>query len=128
VGARRAIEADGAPEALGPYSQGVVAGGLLFCAGQIGLEPESGELVKGGAGDETTRCLRNLSAVCEAAGTSLDRAARLTVYTKLPQKFAEINEAYGAFFESEPPARATIGVSELPMGAMVEIDAIVALD
>jgi 2-iminobutanoate/2-iminopropanoate deaminase len=124
---RRAIEAEGAPAAIGPYSHAVEAGGLLFCSGQLGLDPESGELVGETAGEQTTRCLQNLAAVCAAAGTGLDRAARLTVYTTELQRFDQINEAYAAFFEGEPPARAAVGVAALPKGALVEIDAIVAL-
>jgi 2-iminobutanoate/2-iminopropanoate deaminase len=124
---RRRIEAEGAPAAIGPYSQAVEAGGLLFCSGQLGLDPESGELVGKTARDQTTRCLENLAAVSAAAGTGLDRAVRLTVYTTQLERFGEINEAYAAFFEGDPPARAAVGVAELPMGALVEIDAIVAL-
>lgn len=125
--ARRTVEAEGAPAAIGPYSHAVAAGGLLFCSGQVPLEPESGELVGDGAAEQATRCLQNLSAVCEAAGTSLDRALRLTIYTTQLDRFAEINDAYAGFFESEPPARAAVGVAALPKGALVEIDAIVAL-
>jgi 2-iminobutanoate/2-iminopropanoate deaminase len=125
--ARRTINAEGAPEAIGPYNHAVAAGGLLFCSGQIPLDPDSGELVGDTAAEQATRCLRNLEAVCEAAGTTLGRAARLTIYTTQLEKFAEINEAYTEFFPGDHPARAAIGVSALPKGALVEIDAIVAL-
>ena len=124
---RRAIQAEGAPAAVGPYSHAVEAGGLLFCSGQLGLDPETGELVGKTAGDQTTRCLENLAAVCAAAGTGLDRAVRLTIYTKALEQFDQINEAYAVFFEGDPPARAVVGAAELPKGALVEIDAIVAL-
>jgi 2-iminobutanoate/2-iminopropanoate deaminase len=126
---RRAIEASGAPAAIGPYSHAVVAGGLLFCSGQIPLDPETGELVEGGAGAQAERCLHNLAAVCEAAGASLADAARLTVYlTELAGDWAEVNAAYAAFFEAtDPPARAAVGVAALPKGARVEIEAVVAL-
>ena len=126
---RRAIEAAGAPAAIGPYSHAVVAGGLLFCSGQIPLDPASGELVAGGAGEQARRCLENLRAVCEAAGTALARALRLTVYMTDLGDFAEVNDVYaGFFFDAAPPARVAVGVAELPRGAAVEIDAIVALD
>ena len=123
---RRTVNAEGAPEAIGPYSHAVEAGGLLFCSGQIPLDPESSELVGDTAGEQATQCLRNLSAVCSAAGTSLDRAVRLTIYTTVLDDFAEINDAYATFFEADPPARAAVGVASLPKGALVEIDAVVA--
>lgn len=124
---RRTIDAEGAPAAIGPYSHAVVAQGLLFCSGQIPLDPESGELVGESAAEQATQCLRNLEAVCSAAGTGLDRAARVTIYTTELDRFAEINEAYGEFFPADPPARAAVGVAALPKGATVEMDAIVAL-
>jgi 2-iminobutanoate/2-iminopropanoate deaminase len=123
---REALDAEGAPEAVGPYSHAVRAGGLLFCSGQVPLDPSSGELVGSSPAEQATRCLQNLQAVCEAAGTSLDRAVRLTVYTTELDAFAEINEAYAAFFDADPPARVAVGVAQLPKGASVEIDAIVA--
>lgn len=124
---RRTIDAEGAPAAIGPYNHAVVAQGLLFCSGQIPLDPESGELVGESAAEQATQCLRNLEAVCSAAGTGLDRAVRTTIYTTELDRFAEINEAYGEFFPSDPPARAAIGVAALPKGATVEMDAVVAL-
>ena len=124
---RLTIDAERAPAAIGPYSHAVVAQGLLFCSGQIPLDPESGELVGESAAEQATQCLRNLEAVCSAAGTSLDRAVRLTIYTTELDRFTEINEAYGEFFPSDPPARAAVGVAALPKGATVEMDAVVAL-
>ncbi|MBM3666939.1 MAG: RidA family protein [Actinobacteria bacterium] len=124
---RSTINADGAPEAIGPYSHAVAAGGLLFCSGQIPLDPGTGEMVGEAPAEQATRCLQNLQAVCESAGTSLDRAVRLTIFTTQLERFAEINEAYGEFFPSDPPARAAVGVAALPKGALVEIDAVVAL-
>jgi 2-iminobutanoate/2-iminopropanoate deaminase len=124
---RRTVGTDAAPEAIGPYSQAVAAQGLLFCSGQIPLDPESGEVVGDTAAEQATRCLRNLAAVCEAAGTSLERAVRLTIYTTELDRFTEINEAYAEFFGDDPPARAAVGVAALPKGARVEIDAIVSL-
>ena len=125
---RVTIDAPGAPAAVGPYSHAVRTGELLFCSGQIPLDPDSGELVGAGAAEQAVRCLENLEAVCSAAGTSLDRALRLTVYMTDLGEFAAVNEVYGAFFaDGEPPARVAIGVAALPKGAQVEIDAIVAL-
>jgi 2-iminobutanoate/2-iminopropanoate deaminase len=126
MSSREAIEAPGAPAAVGPYSHAVRSGGLLFCSGQVPLDPGSGELVGATPAEQATRCLRNLEAVCEAAGTSLQRALRLTIYTTELGEFAAINEAYGGFFATEPPARVAVGVAALPKGALVEIDAIVA--
>jgi len=124
---RQPVSTDGAPEAIGPYSQAVRSGGFLFCSGQLALDPGSGELVKDDAPGQTRRCLESLTAVCEAAGGSLENAVRLTVYLIDMNDFARVNEAYAEFFESEPPARVAIGVSALPKGADVEIDAIVAV-
>jgi 2-iminobutanoate/2-iminopropanoate deaminase len=124
---RQIINAPGAPAAIGPYSHAVLAGGLLFCSGQIPLDPESGELVGEGPAEQARRCLENLSAVCDAAATKLERAVRLTVYMTDLSAFAAVNEVYGSFFSEEPPARVAIEVAGLPRGALVEIDAIVAL-
>jgi 2-iminobutanoate/2-iminopropanoate deaminase len=126
---RRPVHADGAPAAVGAYSHAVaVSGTLLFCSGQIPLDPASGELVEGGAGDQATRCLENLEAVCQAGGTTLANAVRVGVFlVDLAGDWAEVNAAYEAFFDSDPPARAALGVAALPKGARVEIDAIVAL-
>lgn len=124
---RETVDAPGAPRAIGPYSHAVRAGELLFCSGQIPLDPQSGELVGAGAAEQALRCLENLRQVCEAAGTSLERALRMTVYMTDLAAFAEVNEVYGSFFGEDPPARVAVGVAALPRGAQVEIDAIVAL-
>jgi 2-iminobutanoate/2-iminopropanoate deaminase len=126
-GQREIVDAPGAPPAIGPYSHAVRAGGLLFCSGQVPLDPQSGEIVGETPAEQARRCLQNLQAVCEAAGASLQQAVRLTIYTTELGAFAEINDAYAAFFSSEPPARTGVGVAALPKGALVEIDAIVAL-
>jgi 2-iminobutanoate/2-iminopropanoate deaminase len=126
VTGRTIVSTDAAPAAIGPYSQAVRHGGVLYCSGQIPLDPASGEPVGDSVADETRQCLRNLAAVCEAAGADLSRALRLTVYTTELDRFAEINEAYAEFFDADPPARAAIGVAALPKGVRVEIDAIVA--
>jgi len=125
---RQSVSTDEAPEAIGPYSQAIRSGSLLFCSGQIPLDPSSGELVKDDIDGQTRRCLENLAAVCEAAGGSLAEAVRCTVYLTDMNDFTRVNEVYGSFFEgSEPPARVAIGVASLPKGADVEVDAIVAL-
>jgi len=105
----------------------VQAGGLLFCSGQIPIDPETGRLAGESAAEQARRCLENLQVVCVAAGTTLDRALRLTVYTTDLSQFATVNEVYGSFFEADPPARVTVEVAGLPLGALVEIDAIVAV-
>jgi 2-iminobutanoate/2-iminopropanoate deaminase len=117
---RQPIQAPGAPPAVGPYAHAVRAGGLLFCSGQI-------QLVGDTPGDQAGRCLENLAAVCQAAGATLGDAVRLTVYTTDMSAFAQINEVYESFFETDPPARVAVGVAALPYGALVEIDAVVAI-
>jgi 2-iminobutanoate/2-iminopropanoate deaminase len=124
---RTLIDAPAAPAAVGPYSHAVRHGDLLYCSGQLPLDPESSELVTGSRGAETTRCLQNLAAVCAAAGTDISQTIRATIYTTDLDAFAEINEAYGKFVGASAPARAAVGVAQLPKGARVEIDAIVAV-
>ena len=121
------ITADNAPAAVGPYSHAVVSNGLLFCSGQIPLDPETGELVGSTAADQARQCLTNLEAVCAAAGAKLTDAVRVTVWLADMNDFAAVNEVYEGFFDDEPPARVAIAVAALPKGAIVEIDAIVAL-
>jgi 2-iminobutanoate/2-iminopropanoate deaminase len=124
---RESINAPGAPEAVGPYVHAVRAGGLLFCSGQIPLDPKTGDIVGSTPADQAGRCLENLAAVCEAAGATLGDAVRLTVYLTDMGAFAAVNEVYESFFESDPPARVAIAVAGLPRGALVEIDAVVAI-
>jgi 2-iminobutanoate/2-iminopropanoate deaminase len=124
---RKTIDADGAPAAVGPYSHAVEAKGLLFCSGQIPLDPATGEIVGTTPAEQARRCLENLQIVCRAAGAELGDAVRCTVYMTDLSAFAEVNEVYAEFFPSEPPARAAVGVAALPRGAQVEIDAIVSL-
>jgi 2-iminobutanoate/2-iminopropanoate deaminase len=124
---RAIIRSDDAPEAAGPYSQAVRAGDLLFCSGQIPLDPSTGELVKEDAPGQARRCLENLDAVCRAAGARLGDAVRCTIYLTDMGDFGRVNEVYGEFFGEEPPARVAIQAAGLPRGADVEIDAIVGL-
>jgi reactive intermediate/imine deaminase len=125
---RRSVESAEAPAPVGPYSQGVVAGGVLYCSGQVPLDPATGEIVGGGAGEQARRCLDSLEAVCREAGARLADAARLTVYVTDLSAFGEVNEAYAEYFTEPYPARATVEVARLPAGATVEIDAVVPLE
>ena len=124
---REVVTALEAPAAIGPYSHAVRAGGLLFCSGQIPLDPSTGELSGDTAGDQARRCLENLASVCAAAGASLGDAVRVTIYLVDMGAFGQVNEVYGTYFETDPPARVAIGVAALPKGAQVEMDAVVAL-
>jgi 2-iminobutanoate/2-iminopropanoate deaminase len=124
---RQAVSTDAAPAAIGPYSQGMRLGDLLFCSGQVPLEPTTGELVKEDVQGQARRCLQNLEAICAAAGGSLSNAVRCTVYLGDMNDFARVNEVYAEFFGEDPPARVAIAAAGLPKGADVEIDAIVAL-
>ena len=124
---RETIHAEGAPAAAGPYSHAVISNGLIFLSGQTPIDPETGKLVAGSIGDQTRRCLENLQAVAAAAGASLDDAVRMGIYVTDMGTFADVNEAYAAYFGDAPPARSTVGVAALPVGARVEIDAVIAL-
>jgi 2-iminobutanoate/2-iminopropanoate deaminase len=124
---REPVTAPNAPTAVGPYVHAIRTGNLLFCSGQIPLDARTGEIVGVTPAEQAGRCLENLAAVCQAAGASLGDAVRLTVYMTDMNAFASVNEVYGSFFESDPPARVAIGVAALPRGAQVEIDAVVAL-
>jgi 2-iminobutanoate/2-iminopropanoate deaminase len=121
---KEAIQSDGAPAAIGPYSQAIADDTFVFLSGQIGLDPSTGELVRGGTAAEAEQVLRNLSAVLAAAGLSLDDVLRTTIYLVDLGEFAAVNEIYGRHFKAPFPARATVGVAALPRGARVEIDAI----
>lgn len=124
---RESVSAPDAPAAVGPYVHAMRTGNLLFCSGQIPLDPRTGDIVGATPGAQAGRCLENLAAVCHAAGATLGDAVRMTVYLTDMGSFAEVNDVYESFFESDPPARVAIGVASLPRGAMVEIDAVVAL-
>jgi 2-iminobutanoate/2-iminopropanoate deaminase len=124
---REPVSALGAPKTAGPYSHAMKSGGLVFCSGQTPVDPDSDELVEGSVGEQATRCLQNLQVVCAAAGASLGDAVRIGVYVTDMATFGEVNEAYAAFFDDAPPARTTIGVAALPLGAHIEMDAVVAL-
>jgi len=124
---REAVSTPGAPAAIGPYSQAVRAGGLLFVSGQIPLDPASGQMVAGSIADQTRRVFENLQAILTAAGSSFDRVARTTVYLADMSDFAAMNEVYGTYFSSPAPARSTVQAARLPKDARVEIDLIATL-
>ena len=123
---RTVIVTEGAPRpfAGAPYNQAVKAAGLVFCAGQVGLDPAAGTLVPGGVEAQTRRAMQNLAAVLEAAGSGLDRVVKTTIFVADLGDFATVNEVYGSFFTQAPPARSTVQVAALPAGAAVEIEAI----
>jgi 2-iminobutanoate/2-iminopropanoate deaminase len=127
-GTRKAITTDRAPKAIGPYTQGISAGGFLFLSGQVPLDPGSGEMVRGTVQEEVARVLENLQAVLAAAGSSLERVVKTTVYLTDLKDFEAMNEVYARYFGTGRPARATVQVAALPKGARVEIDAIATLD
>jgi 2-iminobutanoate/2-iminopropanoate deaminase len=116
-----------APEAIGPYSQGVRAGNLIFTSGQIPLDPASGNIVQGDIVVQTQRVMENLGAVLRAAGASFAEVVKTTIYLADLGHFAKMNEVYGSYFTSEPPARATVQVGALPRGVLIEIDMIAHL-
>jgi 2-iminobutanoate/2-iminopropanoate deaminase len=118
------IKTKKAPDAIGPYSQGILSGSLLFTSGQIPLDPAAGSLVSGGIQSETKQALENLKAVLEAGGAGLKDVVKTTVYMTDLSEFAQMNEVYGIYFSGEPPARSTVGVASLPRGARVEIEAV----
>lgn len=118
------VASERAPRAVGPYSQAVVAGGLVFTAGQVGLDPGTGAVVPGGVAAETARALENLRAVLAAAGSGLDRVVKTTVFLTDMADFAAMNEVYARVFGSHRPARSTVAVAALPRGAKVEIEAV----
>lgn len=118
------IQTDQAPQAIGPYSQAVKANGLVFVSGQIPIDPRTGQFVVGGIAEQTEQVLKNLAALLEASGSSLDQVLKTTVFLADMEEFAVMNEIYGRFFTEEPPARATVQASRLPRDARVEIEAI----
>ena len=118
------VATGGAPKAIGPYSQGIVANGLLFTAGQIALDPASGEVVPGGIAEQTARVLENLRAILAAAGSGLDRVVKTTVFLADMADFAAMNEVYARAFADHKPARSTVAAAGLPRGVRVEIEAV----
>ena len=123
----RTIHSDRAPAAIGPYSQAVVGGGLLFTAGQIAIDPATGEIVAGDVVTQTERVMKNLTAILDHAGASWDRVVKTTVYLQDMADFPRVNEVYARHLGQARPARSTVQVAGLPRGVLVEIDAVVAL-
>ena len=120
---RQAVSTAGAPAAIGPYSQGIEVDGFVFCSGQVGLDPATGELVSGGVEAQAERALRNLSAVLDAAGLTMADVARTTLFLADIGDFATVNAVYGKRMPDPPPARSTFAVAALPKGARIEIEA-----
>ncbi len=123
-GTRRTIASDQAPKAIGPYSQAVEAGGVVYLAGQIAIDPSTGQMIDGDVVAQTERVLKNLEAVLAAAGLKPSHVVKTTVYMTDLAEFAKMNEVYARWFQADPPARATVQVSALPKGARIEIEAI----
>src|SRR5206468_2784952 len=121
---KQAISSPDAPKAIGPYSQAIRAGQLLFLSGQIPLDPASGQMIDGDISAQTKRVMENLGAVLKAAGLSFEAVVRTTIFLTDMNDFAKVNEVYGTYFNAPAPARATVQVAQLPRGARVEIDAI----
>ncbi len=124
---RKTVQTEKAPAAIGPYSQAVLTGGFLFCSGQIPIDPATGKMVEGGIEIQTERVLRNLAAVLEEGGASLQSVVKTTVYLADLSDFTAMNGVYGTFFTENPPARATIEAAKLPAGALAEIDAVASV-
>lgn len=125
---REVIATDQAPRAIGPYSQAIRAGNLLFCSGQIPIDPATGEFVSGGVAEQTEQVMRNLSAVLKAGQSSLKQVVKTTVFLADMDDFTAMNEVYGRFFGENPPARATVQAARLPRDAKVEIEAIALIE
>ena len=123
---KKAVHTGSAPKALGPYSQAIVAGGVVYCAGQIPLDPATGNIATGGVAEQTHQVLKNLRAVLKAAGSDLGRAVKTTVFLKNMNDFAAMNEVYGRaeYFGADPPARSTVEVARLPRDVLVEIEVV----
>jgi 2-iminobutanoate/2-iminopropanoate deaminase len=124
AGTRQAVATDAAPKAIGPYSQAIRAGSLLFLSGQVPLDPATGALVPGDIAAQTHRVMQNLKAVLEAAGSSLDAVVKTTIFLADLGDFKTVNEVYGGYFTAPAPARATVQVARLPLDARVEIEAV----
>ncbi len=121
---REVIATEGAPKAIGPYSQAVRAQGLIFTSGQIAIDPATQQVISGDVSAQTDRVLKNLAAILEASGSTLEKVLRCTVFLKNMGEFAAMNEVYGRYFKQTPPARSTVEVARLPKDVLVEIDVI----
>lgn len=119
---REVVQTDRAPKAIGPYEQAIKVAGFVFTAGQIPLDPKTGNMIEGGIAIQTRQVLENLKGVLEASGSSLDKVVKATVFLKNIADFAAMNEVYAEYLGSSKPARSTVAVAELPRGALIEID------
>ncbi len=124
---KETVASDQAPQPIGPYSAAVKAGHLVFTAGQIGIDPATGEVVSGGVEAETRQVMKNIQVLLEAAGTRLERVVKTTIFLRDMNDFARVNAIYGEYFPSQPPARSTVAVAGLPKGVAVEIETIALL-
>lgn len=125
---KHVLNTENAPKALGPYSQGIKAGDLIFLSGQLGLDPKTNDFASGGVAEQTRQALTNLKHVIESAGSRIENVVKTTVFLNDMNDFQAMNAVYGEFFKSEPPARSTVQVAALPKGGMVEIEAIVKVE
>ncbi|MDX1991697.1 MAG: RidA family protein [bacterium] len=121
---KQVIFSENAPAAAGPYSHAIVANGMVYTAGQVGIDPAAGQMIAGGIREQTEQALKNVLAILEAAGTSLENVVKTTVFLQDMNDFAEMNSVYGTFFSENPPARSTVQVARLPLGALVEIEVV----
>lgn len=121
---RQRVQTDNAPAAIGPYSQAIKAGGFVFVSGQVAFDPKTGEFVPGGVAEQTEQVLKNVAAVLEASGSSLDQVVKTTVFLADMKEFSAMNEVYARFFSEPPPARATVAAAGLPRDARVEIEVV----
>lgn len=124
---REPVESKDAPKPVGPYSQAIKAGGVVYCAGEVAIDPATGQFVQGDISAQTEQVMKNLSAVLASAGTDLDHAVKATVFLKNMSDFAAMNQVYGRYFKSAPPARSTVAVASLARDALVEIEIIAVL-
>ena len=125
---RESVQTDNAPKAIGPYEQAIKANGFIYTAGQIPIDPKTGNVVEGGIATQTRQVLENLKAVLEAGGATLDRVVKATVFLKNMADFAAMNEVYAQYLGSAKPARSTVAVAELPRGALIEIDLVALIE
>ncbi|MDH3494811.1 MAG: RidA family protein [Acidobacteriota bacterium] len=125
---KKIVSTENAPGAIGPYSQAVIAGGMVYCSGQIPIDISTGEFVPGGVSEQTDRVLKNLGAVLEAAGSQYDKVVKTTVFLADMADFAEMNAAYEVYFGGSKPARATVQAAGLPRGALVEIECVAIVE
>ncbi len=124
---KKVVNTNSAPMPVGPYSQAVIAGDMIYCSGQLGIDPKKNSLVSDNVSDQAEQSLKNLKCVLEMAGSSLDSVVKTTIFLTDMDDFKVVNEVYASFFKSDPPARSAIGVAELPKGAKVEIELIATI-